>query len=338
MVVIITPKNIQGPPLWFLTCPHDKETGAGSMSVLVFGSINMDLTTYTPRLPRVGETIFGSGYGLSPGGKGANQAVAAARLGAQTSFVGRIGDDDFGSQALAALAAEGIDTSSVLVDPEHATGLAVISVDQQADNAIVVISGANMTLTHDDASRARAALSDAKVLLLQLEVPFAASFKLAELARQQGVQVVLDPAPAEPLSDDMLAAVDILTPNESEAGALVGFPVDSTDSAQRAAGHLRERGVGTVIIKMGELGAYFDSEGDSGFQPIFKVKAIDTVAAGDAFNGGVAVALNEAMELSEAVRWGAAAGALATTRRGAIGAMPTREQLQALLDSGSDSG
>lgn len=301
------------------------------MSVVVFGSLNMDLTAYSPRLPRPGETLFGSGFQLSAGGKGANQAVAAARLGAPTVFVGRVGQDMFGAAALRELGQRGVDTDSVWTDPEHGTGLAVINVDEGGENAITVISGANMALGERDVRRAERALQGARVLLLQLEVPSAASQKVAALASERGVLVVLDPAPAQPLGPGFLQAVDILTPNEGEASELVGYPVEGLDHAARAAGDLLALGVGAVALKMGRHGVYFSDGETAGHQQAFAVEPVDTVAAGDAFNGGLAAALLDEVGLAEAVRWGAAAGALAVTRRGAIPAMPDRSEVEQLL-------
>lgn len=301
------------------------------MSVVVFGSLNMDLTAYAPRLPRPGETLFGSRFQLSAGGKGANQAVAAARLGAATAFVGRVGDDMFGPPALAALTQEGVDTELVWTDPEHGTGLAVISVDERAENAITVISGANMALSEEDVTRADSKLEGARVLLLQLEVPLLASQRLAKLARARGVRVVLDPAPAGPLPRDFLSDVDILTPNEGEAAELVGYPVDDLEAAAQAGEDLLAEGIGAVAVTLGRQGVYFSDGETSGHQPAFAVDAVDTVAAGDAFNGGLAVALLEGHGLAEAVRWGAAAGAMAVTRRGAIPAMPARAEVERML-------
>jgi len=301
------------------------------MTIVVFGSINMDLTTYADRLPRLGETLFGTNYNLSAGGKGANQAVGVARLGARAAFVGRVGEDMFGPPARLALEHAGVDCSGMSSDPEHATGLAVISVDQAADNAIVVISGANMALDDQDVARAAELFSDASLLLLQLEVPLPANVALAERGRQAGVRVVLDPAPAQALPNELLASIDLLTPNEVEAESLVGFPVSSMAAAQAAADQLRARGAAGVIVKLGKQGAYCSAPEWTGQQPAFAVESVDTVAAGDAFNAGLAVALAQGQALQQAVAWGAAAGALATTRRGAIPAMPARDEVLALV-------
>lgn len=302
------------------------------MSVMVFGSINMDLTAYVPHLPAMGETLFGTSFITVPGGKGDNQAVAAARLGAKVKFVGRVGTDAFGPEVLKIVAAEKVDVSGVAVDPQKGTGLAVICVDDKADNAIIVISGANMALDQADVQRAALMLEDVSVLCLQMEVPLEASLELAKIGRTRGVKVIFDPAPAMPLDEAAFRLMDVITPNEGETGILVGFRPTNAEEAARAAAILRDRGVGTAIIKLGAQGVYYDSPEGKGFLPPFKVTPVDSVAAGDAFNGGLAVALSEGLNMKEAVRWGAAAGALATTRKGAMPSMPYRADLLKLLE------
>ena len=302
------------------------------MDILVFGSIGMDLTTYVPTLPRLGETLRGSAYIIGPGGKGNNQAVAAARLGAQTQFIGRVGDDPFGYEVIDAAAKEHVDVSQVIKDPKHDTCLAVISVDEKADNAIIIISGANMAMGLNDVERSKTSMDRVKVVMLQLEIPVLVSVAAAKIAKERGALVIFDPAPAFELPESSFQYIDVITPNEVETEAILGFYPKTKADAARAAKMLRDKGVGTAIIKMGALGAFYDSARGSGFVPAFKVNAIDTVAAGDAFNGGLAVALAEGKTLPEAVRWGAAAGAIATTRKGALPAMPYRDELMALLE------
>ncbi|WP_420640579.1 ribokinase [Candidatus Leptofilum sp.] len=301
------------------------------MAVVVLGSINMDLTTYVPRLPAPGETLFGSSFITVPGGKGFNQAVAAGRLGAPTQFIGRVGDDAFGKGVLELVADEPVDISGILVDPDSGTGLAVISVDEAAENAIIVISGANMTHDGREVARTREALQSANVLLLQMESPLETSLAAAQAAQDTGATVIFDPAPAKPLPAEAYQLCHVMTPNELETEVLVGFrPANQTEAA-KAAEILLERGVDTAVIKLGAQGVYYQSAAESGFVEPFTVNAIDTVAAGDAFNGGLAVALAEERPLPEAIRWGAAAGALATTKPGASSAMPTRAELEQLL-------
>lgn len=301
------------------------------MSVVVFGSINMDLTTYVPRLPEPGETLFGHSFITVPGGKGANQAVATARLGVDTKMVGRVGKDSFGDEPLRALQSEGVDTSAVFVDDANSTGLAVISVDDAAENSIIVISGANMALDEEDVSRCKLLLPGADVLMLQNEVPLDANLAVAREAHGQGKTVILDPAPARVFPDDFFPFVSVITPNEVEAEALVGFPIQSESDAARAAAELLTLGVGAAVIKMGRVGAYYVADVGNGTISAFEVEAVDTVAAGDAFNGGFAAAHVAGASFEECVRWGAAAGALAVTKRGAMPSLPYREDFDALL-------
>ncbi len=306
------------------------------MTVAVFGSINMDLVARTPRLPAPAETITGHDFFTAPGGKGANQAVAVARLGVPTRLFGRVGEDSFGQTLLAHLNEVGIETGAIFVDAGVSSGVAIIAVDDQAQNNIIVIPGANGRVDKSDVERLERHLDDIDVLLLQLEVPLEQVIAAARLARQQGVTVILDPAPAQNLPPDLYPLVDIITPNEVEAAHLVGFPVKTTDEAQSAAETLLARGVTTVIIKMGALGVFYATQGENGpeeaFVSAFKVPAVDTVAAGDAFNGGLAAALVEGYALPRAVVWGAAAGALSTTKAGAQPSMPTRTEFEAFLN------
>jgi ribokinase len=300
-------------------------------SIVVFGSINMDLVARVPRLPASGETLSGHSFSTVPGGKGANQAVACARLGAPTRLVGRVGQDAFGAALLDSLRGHGVDTASVAVSP-GSSGIAIINVDDQAENTIVIIPGANGQVGAPDVSRLETILDAASILMLQLEIPLEAVIQAAKLAQARGVRVILDPAPARPLPDELHALADVLTPNESEAAALAGFAVTDANSAEQAARRLRERGARQVIIKMGGQGAYAFNGQQGYFAPAFPVKAVDTVAAGDAFNGGLAVALSEGRPLETAVRWGMAAGAVAVTRPGAQPAMPLRDEITQLLD------
>ena len=310
------------------------------MSVVVFGSINMDLVVRTPRLPAPGETLAGETFFTAPGGKGANQAVACARLGVPTRMVGRVGDDVFGGALRESLQQNGVDISGVVTDPPHSSGVAVIAVDASAENSIIIVPGANGQVGADDIARLDPVLGDARVLLLQLEVPLDAVVAAARAARRRGVIVILDPAPARPLPTELYSMVDILTPNETEAAALTGLPLDTDEEVRMAAGILLGRGVRQVIIKLGERGAYARSadQAEGRFHAAFKVDTIDTVAAGDAFNGVLAAALAEGRSFDEAVRWGMVAGALSTTRHGAQPSMPTREEVMQLLNPLTKTG
>jgi len=302
--------------------------------VTVVGSLNMDLVVRAPRIPRPGETIIGGEFRTVPGGKGANQAVAAARLGAQVAMVGRVGGDAFGGLLLENLAAAGVDHTFVTRDPQAATGVALIEVDDAGQNSIVVVSGANMRLAPADVEAAAAAIGVADVLLLQLESPLETVTRAAQVAHARGVTVILNPAPARPVPDGLLGLVDVLIPNESETALLTGLPVGDQEEAQAAAAALRRMGVATVILTLGGRGALLAYEGGAELFPAFDVTPVDTTAAGDAFVGGLAVALAEGRPLQEAVRWGNAAGALATTRLGAQPSLPTRQALDDMLAHG----
>ena len=301
--------------------------------IVVLGGINMDLVATLERFPVPGETVVGRAFTTYPGGKGANQAVAAARLGAQVSMVGRVGDDAFGHQLRHGLAVEDIDVSGVGVESGSPSGIAVIQIDASAQNQIVQVWGANQKCGTEEVERVRDAMAGASVLMLQLEAPVEVSLRAAEAARSQGCRVILDPAPAPTggLPQDFYSLCDCITPNETEAQALVRFEVSDVDSARGAAEELVTRRAKAAVIKMGERGAYYLSQEERGHVPAFPVNAVDTVAAGDAFNAGLAVALAEGRGLADAVRWGAAAGAVAVTRIGAQDAMPRRVEVEALL-------
>lgn len=301
------------------------------MSVVVFGSINMDLVVQVPRLPAAGETLSGHGFFTAGGGKGANQAVASARLGAVTRMVGRVGGDVFGAALRDGLAADGVDVAGVERDAAAPSGVAVIAVDAAAENTIIVVPGANGALGAADLARLDAALADARVMLLQLEIPLDAVLAAAQLARERGVRVILDPAPAQPLPPALYSVVDVITPNQSEAALLTGVPVLDPQSAAEAAAILLGRGVGRVVVKLGAQGAYMATATGGEQVTPFAVTPVDTVAAGDAFNGALAAALDAEQPWPAAMRWAAAAGALATTKPGAQPAMPTLAELQALV-------
>lgn len=305
------------------------------MSVVVLGSINMDLVARTPRLPRVGETLTGSTFFTASGGKGANQAVACARLGAQTSMFGRVGGDVFGSTLRENLSAAGVNISGVITDGEQPSGVAMIAVDDAAENIIIVIPGANGAVGFEDLERLRGGLVDARVLLLQLEVPLDAVVAAASAAKSRGVMVIVDPAPAQPLPADLYAVTDILTPNEHEAALLVGFPLTDADAVERAAQILLDRGARSVVIKLGSRGVYWRNGSESRFLTAFPVEAVDTVAAGDAFNAGLAAALDQQLAINDALRWGLAAGALAVTKAGAQPSLPERSAILRLLADNS---
>ena len=301
--------------------------------IAVVGSLNMDLIVRSPWLPQAGETIIGSEFQTLPGGKGSNQAVAAARLGGQVAMVGRVGNDGFGATLLETLREAGVNHDYVLMDEQHPSGVALITVDDEGGNTIVVASGANMALTPEDVEQAEDIISAARVLLLQLEIPLPAVQRAAEIASANGVTVILNPAPARPIPDEIMQPVDILAPNESETMLLTGAPVTDDAEIISAAAALREVGPETVILTLGARGALLSTAEYSSRLPSFSVNVVDTTAAGDAFLGGLAVALAEGCPLPDAVRWGNAAGALATTRPGAQPSLPHRHEVEALLAS-----
>ena len=307
-------------------------------TIAVFGSVNVDVTGFCERLPRPGETVVGTRYSIALGGKGANQAAAIARLGYPVQMIGSIGDDSFGVTARTSLGALGVGCDHLGVAEGAHTGLALIGVDAHAENSIVVITGTNGTVGEAEIDSAAATLAEAPVLLIQLEIPLAASLAAAAKVRRKGGLVILDPAPAPTrgLSSDALSAVDVVTPNETETEALVGIKPDTIAEAAKASDLLRSRGVATAIIKLGRRGAYFRGRDAEGFVPPFAVKAVNSVGAGDTFNGGWGFALARGDDLPKAVRFAAACGALATTGRGGAEAAPTLAAVEALLHSAKD--
>lgn len=303
--------------------------------IVVVGSLNMDLVARAARLPRPGETVAGYSFAQVPGGKGANQAIAAALLGADVSLIGRVGDDPFGRQLVESLVRRDVETSRVEITPGATSGLAMIGVEDSGQNAITIIGGANALLMPADVARHAAAIAAADALLVQLEVPLATVAAAMSLAGRHGVLTVLDPAPAptSPLPPELLAA-GVLSPNQTEAEALTGIAVAGPADAARAAANLHERGAKLVVIKLGEQGA-LASDGASPVThvPAPRVNVLDATAAGDAFTAALAVALVEGLSLGEATRFACAAGSLATTRVGAQDAMPSREEVKRLLNS-----
>jgi ribokinase len=299
--------------------------------IVVVGSINMDLIARGERIPRPGETIVGGGFRTVPGGKGANQAVASARLGANVRIIGRVGADAFGDLMLENLHKAGVEASAVGRDAEEASGIALIMIDEAAQNSILVAPGANMRLTPAHVEAAEAVIAAADVLLVQLEIMPETVLRAAELAHAHGVQVVLNPAPARPLPAGLHRLVDVLIPNEYEAALMTGAPVGSVEEAKAAAQMLLALGPQTVIITLGGRGSLLVQAGISQHFPAFKVTPVDTTAAGDAFVGCFATALAEGAALEEAVRWGNAAGALAATRLGAQPSLPQRQEVEELL-------
>lgn len=294
--------------------------------ILVVGSLNMDLVVQAPRHPQVGETVLGGGFGTFPGGKGANQAVAAARLGGRVRMIGRVGADAFGRQLIDSAAAAGVEVEFIRQDPEEPTGVALITVDPRGRNTIVVAPGANGRLAPQQLEECAQAFEGLAVLVLQLETPLETVKAAARMARERGAKVVLNPAPAQPLDDELLADVDYLIPNESELALLSGR--GDLASGVRV---LLERGVRGLLVTLGEQGVLLAAEGGSRVIPAYKVEAVDTVAAGDAFVGAFAVGLVEGLAPEEAARLGNAAAAVSVTRRGAQPSLPTRAEVEEFL-------
>jgi len=297
--------------------------------IVVVGSLNMDLVGCAPRLPVVGETITGHTFFDAPGGKGANQAYAAAKLGGRVSMVGRVGSDDFGRRMRANLERVGCDASGVLALQDCPSGIALIFVADDGHNSIMVLPGANGRLTEADVEASHDQFEGAAYALLQLEIPLGTVVAAARAARLVGARVILDPAPAQPLSDELFSLVDVLTPNETEAVILADLPPRRLDPVQ-AVGigrQLRRRGAPIVIVKLGDQGCVLVSDGEPRHLPAPAVQAVDTTAAGDIFNGALAVGLSEGMDLAAACQFANCAAAVSVTRRGAQPSAPSRAEV-----------
>jgi len=301
--------------------------------IVVVGSLNMDLVVEVPAIPLPGETVLGKNFATFPGGKGANQAVAAARLGARVSLIGRVGKDAFGDQLLASAQADGIDITHVGRDETAATGVAMIAVDEQGQNSIAVASGANFCLTADHVREAWAELDDVDLLVMPLETPLDTIETAVSLANESGATVVLNPAPARPLPAELLAGIDVLVPNEPETAQLTALPINTEAESRDAARELLALGVGNVVLTLGSRGALvLDGKTESfTLVPARRVEVVDTTAAGDAFVAGLAVALGEGQTLVEAAQFANAVGALAVTKQGAQPGMPAREEVEISL-------
>ncbi len=301
--------------------------------ILVVGSLNMDLVAFAPRIPVAGETLTGHTFLSVPGGKGANQAYAAAQLGASVAMLGRVGGDDLGRQLRENLASSGCDVSGVLVTKDSTTGIALIFVADSGQNSIVIVAGANGKLSPEDVAGAASRFDGAAYVLLQLESPLATVVAAARAARRAGARVILDPAPApsSALPAELLANVDILTPNETEAAILAGVSPRRLNAQEAfdVAWRLRASGPSTVIVKLGEQGVALVTADGSQVLPAPKVNAVDTTAAGDVFNAALAVALSEGAEIAAACQFANRAAALSVTRRGAQSAAPSRADLEA---------
>ena len=295
--------------------------------ILVVGSCNTDMVIKAAHLPRPGETILGGTFFMNPGGKGANQAVAIARLGGSVTFICKTGSDIFGHQSQQLFEEEGINTSYVFSDSGNPSGVALITVDEKAENCIVVASGANANLLPSDLAKAEEAIELADLILMQLEVPMETVCFVADIAWQKGKKVILNPAPAHPLPADLLHHLYLITPNETEAEMITGVKITDDISAVEAARVLSGMGVQHVIITLGSKGALICSDGEAEIVPALKVEAVDTTAAGDVFNGALTVALSEGRNLKEAVRFACKASAISVTRVGAQSSAPYRNEV-----------
>ncbi len=302
--------------------------------VVVLGGINMDLVVETPRIPRPGETVEGSRFFTTPGGKGANQAIAAARLldePGRVRMIGRVGADDYGAQMRDLLAHDGIDVSHVLVDEEAPSGVAVIFVDERAQNYVTAVYGANAHCGDEEIDAVADAISGPAVLLVQQEIPLDVTHGAMRAVRKRNVTVILDPSPVRTYTSGLLEYADLVTPNQPEAEALTGVTVTDVDSARAATRMLRAQGVPGVIVTMGDLGCFVDAQGICEFFPAVPARPVSTLAAGDAFNGGLAAAIASGHSLRESIPWALATAALSVGRPGAQSAMPRREEIEALL-------
>ncbi|HOV61603.1 MAG TPA: ribokinase [Candidatus Hydrogenedentes bacterium] len=299
--------------------------------IVVVGSSNTDMIIQSERIPRPGETVLGGRFAMAAGGKGANQAVAAARAGGQITFVARVGEDLFGENAILGFERDGIDVRHVHKTAGEASGVALIMVDQRGENSIAVAPGANARLTPEDVDGAETAIAESACVLAQLEVPLETAQRAMELAARHGVRAILNPAPARELPEALLRVVSVLTPNETEAELLTGLPARDEAEAAAAAERLAERGPRTVLITLGAKGVYARDPEWQGMVPGFPVEAVDTTAAGDVFNGALATALSEGKSLRDAIRFGCAAAAISVTRLGAQPSAPTRAEIEAFL-------
>jgi ribokinase len=299
--------------------------------LIVLGSVNADHVLQVPSFPRPGETLHGSGYRVIPGGKGANQAVAAARLGADVAFIACVGDDAFGMNIRQDFAKDGINIDAVMIEQNKPTGIAMIQVAASGENSICISAEANACLTTDKLQPHQHLIANANMLLMQLETPLEAIICAAEVANQAETQVVLNPAPAQPLPDHLLQLIDIITPNETEAEQLTGIKVDDMPSAQCAADVLHNKGIKLVMITLGSQGVWISKNGQGRQVKGFSVKAVDTTAAGDTFNGALLTRLLEGADLSDAVRFAHAAAAITVMGIGAQTSIPYRNKVDKFL-------
>ncbi|MDR2584865.1 MAG: ribokinase [Prevotellaceae bacterium] len=295
--------------------------------IVVIGSSNTDMVIKSERLPAPGETIIGGVFMMNPGGKGANQAVAAARMGGTVAFISKIGNDLFGKESIDLYKKEKINTDYIFSDPTHPSGIALINVDAKGENCITVASGANATLSPDDIDKAKYVIESARMVLIQLEIPIQTVEHAAKIAHKKGIPVVLNPAPMQPLSDDLLECIHTIIPNKTETEMLTGIKVTDWESAQIAANAIGKKGIPVVILTLGSLGALV-KEGDQFYIiEAIPVQAIDATAAGDTFCGALCVGLSEGMAIDQAVSFACRASAVTVTKMGAQASIPYRHEI-----------
>lgn len=301
------------------------------MEIVVLGSFMMDLVVHTPRAPQEGETVIGTSFNRHPGGKGANQAVATSRLGGKTMFIGKLGEDLFGKEAIEVLRNENINVDHVLFDSDNSTGVGHVTIEENGENRITIVPGSNMTYTIDNLEGVKEFIKNAKVLILQLEMDIKLIEQAVVYAHSCGVPIILNPAPANKLNSNILSKVDYLTPNESEVELLTGIKINNKDDVVEAGKMLLNLGVKNVIVTIGKEGAIIVNNEMIRHVPGFKVNPIDTVAAGDAFNGALAYGLINDKSVVEMVEYANAVGALTTTKNGAIPSIPTKEEVEQFI-------
>jgi len=299
-----------------------------SRNIVVVGSSNTDVVVKTERLPVPGETVLGNSFMMNPGGKGANQAVAASRLGGNVTFITKTGNDLFGRQSIELFTEENINTNFIFSDSNHPSGVALIMVDSLGENCIVVASGANMSLSSSDIKKASNAFEQAGILLMQLEIPMQTVEYTAKMAFDKGIKVILNPAPAAYLKEDLYKCLYAIVPNKTEAEILSGIKVSDIDSAKRAADIIASKGVNIVVVTLGSKGALIKEGNEYNYIEAERVEAVDTTAAGDTFCGALSVALSEGLSIVEAVKLANKASAITVTREGAQNSIPYRNEIQ----------
>lgn len=299
--------------------------------ILVIGSSNTDMIIKIPSLPKPGETVIGGNFFMAAGGKGANQAIAAKKSGADVTFVTRVGEDDFGSRAIEGYTKEGVNVKHIIRDKNSSSGIAFIMVDSKGENSIAVASGANNNLSPADIKKVFNLIEESDIILLQLEIPVDTVLTAVKYAYNKNKMIILNPAPAQKLSNELLGMVSIITPNESEAEILTGIKVSDEYSAVQAAENLLAKGIGTVILTMGSRGLLFCDKTRHESIAAYKVHSVDTTAAGDVFNGALACALGEGMDMQHALKFASAAAAISVTRLGAQTSVPTRHEIEEFI-------